>query len=187
MRTAALLLRLCDKAGIAARTMRPKLQEVQRYMTGVQGRREERGTMGGAAASIGGSSVAAHHLYSPRCSPSTPSLRQPYALLLPVGGRSPTRPESRYSIYTLRLKLEGLGNIRDTYLACAPFLCHAHVKCFLAALLSYLRRVLVSPVAVSIHTRYASRVHRAPRHPMPLGVGRPQTGQGCHRQLAVVH
>ena len=93
--------------------------------------------MSGAAASIGGSSVAAHHLCSPRCSPTTPSLRQPYALLLPVGGRSPTRPESRYTIDTLHLKLEGLGNIRGTFLACAPFLGHAHVKCFHAALLSH--------------------------------------------------
>lgn len=43
MRSAAVLLRLCDKAGIAARTMWPKSQEVQRYMTGMQGGREERG------------------------------------------------------------------------------------------------------------------------------------------------
>ena len=96
-------------------------------MTGMQGRHEE-GKMSGAAASIGGSSVAAHHLCSPPCSPSTPSLRQLYASIQPVGGRSPTRTEPRYT----------LGDIRGTFLACAPFLCHAHVKRFLAGLISHL-------------------------------------------------
>ena len=106
MRSAALLLRLCDKAGIAARTMWPKSQEVQRYMTGMQGRREERGTMSGAAASIGGSSVAAHHLCSPRCSPSTPSLWPICAAAAAASWRRPLANETRISILDIHSELK---------------------------------------------------------------------------------
>lgn len=66
------------------------------------------------------------------------------------------------TLVTLRLKLEGLGNIRGTFLTCAPFLYHAYATCFLTALIVRLPQAWESPVAVSIHTSYASRVHRAP-------------------------
>lgn len=94
----------------------------------------------------------------------------------------PLANEIRISIYTLRLELEGLCDIRGTFLACAPFLCHAHVKCFLAPLISHLqpsvgvfRRCFYSHTLCISCSQSSSSSHAIGRGETSNRAGLPQT------------